>query len=392
MSTMRAHVLGLLALGLTLIAPFTAARTIGDVRDDVVRLVRLPPGGIQPQAAVDEKGSVHVVYFAGEPAAGDLFYAQLAADGTFSKAIRVNSEPGSAIAAGTVRGARLAVGRSGRVHVAWNGSSKATPKAVSGSTPMLYARMNDARSGFEAQRNVVRFAVGLDGGGALAADARGRVIVAWHAGGPDSKGEGDRRVWLAESTDDGRTFARERAVSNIETGACGCCGMDGLINARGEIFFLYRSAREVLNRDSYLLASKDGGKTFRSVVMQRWGVGACPMSTYDLVESAGVVLAAWETGEQVQYARVDADTQAPTMVVPYGAQPRRHPSLAVNARGEVLMAWSEGTGWNRGGAVGWQVFDTTGKAVGPAGRAVGVPVWGLSAAIARPDGGFTIIY
>jgi hypothetical protein len=376
-------------LAMTLTMPVIAANS---VRDDVVRLVRLPVGGIQPQAVVDAQGVVHVVYFAGEPAAGDLFYARLASDGTFSKAIRVNSTPGSAIATGTVRGVRLAVGRNGRVHVAWNGSGRATPTATAGSTPMLYTRMNATASAFEPQRNVLRFAVGIDGGGAVAADAHGRVIVAWHAGGPDSKGEGDRRVWLAESTDDGRTFARERAVSNIETGACGCCGMDGLISKRGEMYFLYRSAREVMNRDSYLLVSKDGGKIFRSVLLQQWGVGACPMSTYDLVEANGEVFAAWETGIQVQYARVNADLQTPAMVVPPGTPPRRHPSLAVNARGEVLMSWSEGTGWNRGGAVAWQLFDHADQPAGPGGRAAGMPVWGLSAAIARADGGFTIIY
>jgi hypothetical protein len=37
--------------------------------------------------------------------------------------LRVNSQQGSAIAAGAIRGAHLAVGRNGRVHVAWNGSS-----------------------------------------------------------------------------------------------------------------------------------------------------------------------------------------------------------------------------------------------------------------------------
>ena len=379
-------------LAVTLTMPVIAANGVRDLRDDVVRLVRLPDGGIQPQAAVDAQGVVHVVYFAGEPAAGDLFYARLATDGTFSKAIRVNSTPGSAIATGTVRGVRLAVGRNGRVHVAWNGSARATSTATGGSTPMLYARTNATGSGFEPQRNVLRFAVGIDGGGAMAADARGRVIVAWHAGGPDSKGEGDRRVWLAESTDDGRTFARERAVSNVETGACGCCEMDGLISQRGEMYFLYRSAREVMNRDSYLLVSKDGGKIFRSVLLQRWGVGACPMSTYDLAEANGEVFAAWETGVQVQYARVNADLQTPAIVVPPGTAPRRHPSLAVNARGEVLMSWSEGTGWNRGGAVAWQLFDHGDQPAGPGGRAAGMPVWGLSAAIARPDGGFTIIY
>ena len=42
------------------------------------------------------------------------------ADGsaTFSVPIKVNSLPGSAIAAGNIRGAHIAIGRNGRVHVA----------------------------------------------------------------------------------------------------------------------------------------------------------------------------------------------------------------------------------------------------------------------------------
>ena len=60
---------------------------------DLVALVRLPDGGIQPQAVADLDGSTHVVYFKGEPAAGDLFYARLAVDGTWSQPLRVNSTP-----------------------------------------------------------------------------------------------------------------------------------------------------------------------------------------------------------------------------------------------------------------------------------------------------------
>jgi hypothetical protein len=41
---------------------------------------------------------------------------------TFSSALKVNSHPGSAIAAGNIRGAHIALGRNGRVHVAWNGT------------------------------------------------------------------------------------------------------------------------------------------------------------------------------------------------------------------------------------------------------------------------------
>jgi hypothetical protein len=362
-------------------------------RAPVVSITRLPAGGIQPQVVVDESGTAHVVYFKGEPLNGDLYYATVADDGTWSAPVRVNSEPGSAIATGTVRGAQLAIGRGGRVHVSWNGSSRAIPTAPSGATPMLYARLDPKARAFEPQRNLIQFATGLDGGGALAADAKGRVLVAWHAGGPESKGEGDRRVWLTTSTNDGETFAKERAVSDASTGACGCCGMDALIDRRGASYFLYRSARDVFNRDTYLLRSTDSGRTFKSDNLESWNLGACPMSTFALAEAADEVVAAWETAGQVQFSRIGADGAPGRRIeAPGSDRVRRHPSLAANTRGDVLLAWSEGTAWQRGGAVAWQVFDRSDRPTADFRKAPGVPVWGLVAAYACRDGNFRIVY
>lgn len=56
-----------------------------------------------------------------------------------------------------------------------------------------------------------------------------------------------------------------------------------------------------------------------------------------------------------------------------------------------MLAWTEGTGWQRGGSAAWQVFDARGKAVGEKGWAEGVPVWSF-AAVAAGEGGFTIFY
>ena len=359
-----------------------------------VSVLRLPNGAIQPQVATDSSGLAHVVYFSGEPANGDLFYATVDDSGTFSSPLRVNSESGSAIATGTVRGAQLAIGRNGRIHVAWNGSSGAMPKGPRGATPMLYSRLEPARRVFETQRNLLQYASGLDGGGAIAADEKGRVYVAWHAGGPDSRNEGDRRVWLAKSLDDGRTFAKEHPISDVSTGACGCCGMDGLIDRLGSLFFLYRSAREVTHRDTYLLRSTDGA-AFISTRLQEWSIGACPMSTFALADGPDGVLAAWEADGQVQFARLKGPgSAAPSGIVeaPGLARNRRHPTLATNARGAILFAWSEGTGWQKGGAVAWQIFDRDGRPTSELGRATGVPIWGLVAAYARRDGGFTLLY
>src|SRR5205807_3393723 len=97
-----------------------------------VTLLRTPDGGIQPRAAIDSRGAVHLVYFKGDPKSGDLFYAHTkpGSDG-FSEPVRVNSERGSAIATGTIRGAQIALGKNDRVHVAWNGSGSA-PKGPGG--------------------------------------------------------------------------------------------------------------------------------------------------------------------------------------------------------------------------------------------------------------------
>ncbi|HEU4752255.1 MAG TPA: hypothetical protein VFU47_04030 [Armatimonadota bacterium] len=118
------------------------------------------------------------------------------------------------------------------------------------------------------------------------------------------------------------------------------------------------------------------------------------MSSEALVEGPNGVLAAWETEGQVRWARLDPASRQPgPAVTPPGGSGRKHPALAVSVSGETLLAWTEGTGWNRGGALAWQLYDTDGRALPERGRVGGaIPVWGLAAAIARPDGGFLIIH
>src|SRR5437870_12224702 len=84
-----------------------------------VRLLRTPDNGIQPQAAVDTKGVVHLIYFKGDPKAGDIFYVRREpGQEQFSKPIQVSRYAHTAMAIGTIRGAQLALGKNGRVHVA----------------------------------------------------------------------------------------------------------------------------------------------------------------------------------------------------------------------------------------------------------------------------------
>lgn len=366
-----------------------AAWAASSERPGDVRVQRVPDGGIQPRVAVAADGAIHIIYFSGDPAAGDIFYVR-----NFGKPMRVNSHPGSAIAVGNIRGPQLALGRNGRVHVAWNGSKDAEPKGPGGATPMLYTRMNDAGTAFEPERNVIQLAYGLDGGGTLAANVNGGVFVFWHAPTPGQKGEENRRMWVARSSDDGKTFSPETAASNEPTGACGCCGTAAIASPNGDLLALYRSATDTVNRDMYLLASHDAGKTFSNQKIDPWKVGYCVMSSASFSTGRGGTLAAWETLGQIHFGRIDASAGkiAHVLSAPGEGTNRKHPAIVTTASGRTLVAWTEGMGWKKGGSLAWQVYDSSLEPTGETGHADGVPAFSLIAAFARPDGGFTIVY
>jgi hypothetical protein len=368
----------------------------------VVTLVRVPGNGIQPEAVVDRRGVLHVLYFAGEARAGNLFYVRSSDFGvTFSPPIRVNSQAGSAIATGTIRGGQLAAGRDGRIHVAWNGSDTAMPRGLVNpandqpSAPFLYARSSPDGKAFEPQRNLTRRSYGVDGGGSIAADADGRVYAAWHAlPARGADGEDHRLVWIARSEDDGATFAEEQPAWREPTGACGCCGLRLFAGPSSTLYMLYRSATAMTHRDIYVLQSSDQGRSFIGSRVQPWEIGACPMTSMSLTLSGSRILGAWETAGQVYFGATEAKSvRIPSPIAAPGeAGTRKHPRLAANPNGEVLFAWTEGTAWARGGSLAWQVFDAAGRAMDVKGQAPGVPVWSFAAPVARPDGGFVILY
>ena len=356
-----------------------------------VSLERTPNNGIQPQIVVDDTGTTHLLYYRGDAKAGDLFYSRAEKDGSWCSPIRVNSQDGSAIAAGTIRGGQLAVGPQGRIHVAWNGSRSVSNATHKGS-PMLYARLNDAGTAFEPERDVITFTADLDGGGSVAADGKGNVYVVWHGHAPDARaGEAGRAVFVARSTDNGATFAKEVAVNPSPTGTCGCCGLDAFADANGAIYILYRAATDVVNRDEILLASYDQGKSFKSLLSDPWKVGTCPMSSASISRASNRVLGAWETAGQVHFATIE-NNKVSRFTPSGGAGKRKHPVAVANKNGDILLVWTEGTGWQRGGALAWQLFDKSAKPVDERGRKDGVPVWSFAAAYARPDGSFVVLY
>lgn len=363
-----------------------------------VTVLRTPEGGIQPQATVDSKGVTHLIYYKGEPNGGDIFYVRrLPGEAEFSKSLRVNSQRGSATAMGTIRGAQLAVGKNGRVHVVWDGMGSGARKvSIAGKevAPLLYSRLTDDGTAFEPERNVMVFAAGLDGGSSVAADPLGNVYVTWHAPQPgNTNEETGRAVFIARSQDEGKTFHREALAISKPTGACPCCGMRAFADSSGAAYILFRSALDEMNRDALLLVSKRPGAEFEIAYTDKWKVGTCPMSSATLTETEGGALAAWETAGQVYCATVNAqDLTVSPPISPPGKAFRKHPVAVRNRQGETLLAWTEGTSWAKGGTVAWQVYSREGKATPEMGRAEGVPAWSLATACPIRGGQFLIVY
>lgn len=361
-----------------------------------VEVVRLPSTVMQPVAALDpESGAVQMAWLRGDPAHCNA-YLQTWPGGRpgVDAPIRINDQEGAAIAIGTVRGVQVCVGRRGRVHAVWNGS-RAAGTGGEGS-PLLYSRRNDAGTGFEPARNLLGDTFFLDGGASVTADGSGRVFVIWHAATRrEGATEKDRQVFVVQSDDDGKTFGPPRSLTP-GGGVCGCCGLRGITDGTGRLNVLYRAAAVSPGRPMILLDQAIPSVVALPLLSDPWPVEACPMSTASLVQGpnpGGRIWGAWETGGKVRLELLsDGRLVLPEPATVSTTPGARHPALAVNRNGDVLCAWAEGTGWQRGGRVAWRLLSADGTPSGDIGHGDGLGVWSFPAVLPRADGSFAVAY
>jgi hypothetical protein len=327
-----------------------------------VSFERVPEGGVQPQIAISSDGTRHLVYLKGDPRGCEVRYSvKKASAGCWETPRTVNSEPASAIAAGTIRGAQIAIGADDSIHIVWNGPGDHKHHVPA---PLLYTRSLDQGATFEPQRDLRADTQALDGGASIAANADGAVFIVWHGAPAGAEpGEINRRVYILKSTDNGKNFAAPKIANADDPGVCACCSLKAFVTPGGELFTLYRAAREKTQRDVVLMTSRDGGETFQHRDVGRWAINACPMSSFSATSDGRHTRGAWEAEGKVFTALLDEKSDA---LAVSGAS-ARHPALAVNARGETLVVWSVGTGWQRGGGLAWQVLDANGKATSQCG-------------------------
>ena len=350
-----------------------------------VQVEPLPESGIQPQIVVTAAGVVHLVYLKGDPKACDIRHTTRRVEGgEWSTPVTVNSVPRSAIAAGTIRGAQIALGKDGSVQVIWNGNTGGR-KEMMMRAPLLHARLQPGSKTFSPQQNLMGDTTALDGGASIAANDKGHVTVVWHAAPAGETGERARLVYARYSTDDGGTFSVPAPLNDKQPGVCACCSLRAHLAADDTLTVLYRAATAPNARGMYTITQKAGRIT--SAKLDDWRIAACPMSSVSLMPVAQSLRAAWENDGQIVTGLMGAPASDARKI---GLKNAKHPVLAQNAKGHTLIASVIGSGWGKAGALHWDVVDASGRAA-ESGDGEKLPVSSYAAAYAKPDGSFVIL-
>jgi hypothetical protein len=138
----------------------------------------------------------------------------------------------------------------------------------------------------------------------LAIGERNTLYVAWLDKRLQSPERPDfSRVFVTRSTDGGKTFARNvDATAGQETGICHCCRIALTTHPKQGLVVSYRNDVHDM-RDIFLARSADGGATFtvpKPIESYRWMIPACPFNGPSMaLDAPGRLHTAWMTGAAV---------------------------------------------------------------------------------------------
>jgi hypothetical protein len=163
--------------------------------------------------------------------------------------------------------------------------------------------------------------------------------------------KGKSGVWMSRSTDGGRTWEPNRPIYADPT--CPCCRTSVAVAGDGTIYVAWRAILAGDVRDVVVTRSSDDGRTWAEPVRTRaddWVYPGCPHAGPSLeVDAKGDVHVAWWTGKEgeagVYYARSSDGAKsfvAQPIAIGEKARPA-HVQLAVSGP-RVYLAWDDGLG------------------------------------------------
>ena len=276
------------------------------VSEAAPRAVQISATGVdaaEPATASATDGTFYVVWVNHAAKQGDVMIARFSDKGEMQGSpVRVNRAPGVATAwRGDQPG--VAVAEDGSVYVVW------TARVDNGGkhgTDLYMSVSNDRAQTFASEVKInddkVTRAHGMH---SLAVAKDGRVYVSWldernvHKPKPSTKAEGhhmesNRDLFIAYSTDGGRTFSPNRKVASE---ACPCCKTALAVSRDGTLYAGWRQVLPGNFRHIAVVSSTDGGATFSSpkiVSDDRWVLQGCPVSGPSLsVDPNGSLKVLW---------------------------------------------------------------------------------------------------
>jgi hypothetical protein len=290
---------------LCLFVAFTGCR----VSESAPRAMQISAPGVdaaEPATASATDGTFYVAWVNHDATQADVMIARFTSDGQMQGSpVRVNREAGIATA---WRGDQpsVAVAADGAVYVVWTARVDSADKH---GTDLYLSVSNDRAQTFSSSVKINDDKVpGAHGMHSLAVAKDGRIFVGWldernvHAPQPSTKGEGhhmesNRDLFLAYSTDGGRTFSRNQKVA---AEACPCCKTALAVSPDGTLYAGWRQVLPGSFRHIAVVSSTDGGATFSApkiVSDDRWVLQGCPVSGPSLsVDSGGKLKVLWFAG------------------------------------------------------------------------------------------------
>lgn len=351
-----------------------------------VGVVQLPAGALVPDVIMDGAGVLHMVYGLGD----DAWYVRSADNGrTFSAPVKVNTEGKVTLKMGE-RGPRLALGKSGLIHVVWADQWSPGVKVYP-----RYSRSLDGGKTFESPRALASLS-GIDGL-TVAADGEGNVVAFFHQVSPAQQEIPEaHRLYLARSTDNGTTFEpQERLkIRSMDDLACSMCMMRARITADGDVCLALRVANDNI-RDFFLLRSPTRENAFAPLRINedRWELKTCPMCGPELtLDPAGRMLCAFMSRHRVYWSALEGGRFMLHVATPAHENDEIYPAAVGDGQGHVLLVWQVGPmAVGRQATVKWALYGNDGVFSGKQGT-IGVSTSGTKAtAFAGTDGAFHIV-
>jgi len=292
----------------------------------------------KPQLARSASGTLSVLAVEDSEGSRRLIYTQSQDDGDhFNSSIRV-SDPGTSVIASGDNIPSLVQTEAG-LYSAWQ---ERTPE---GRHRIMFARSKE-RGGFEKPIEVTDHkGSSFNGFAAMNIAPNGDIYVIWLDGRDEPEPEGTLALYLAKSTDGGKSFGQN---IRIVLGVCPCCRPAIAFGKNGEVYVSWRKVFDGNVRDVVLAASHDGGKTFSAAVKvgeDQWVIHGCPDSGPSMVNIGERLYIAWYSeGNHTSGIRVaTSDNGGKSFTIPdvvsKGVLAANHPQLSIFDSNHVMLSF-----------------------------------------------------